>query len=152
MDLDPHGSAFLCFILLMYKFLVLWLENLSRIWIRISKYCGSGIFIPDPDLPIPDLGSRIQKRQQKRGEKKIVISFFCSHKFHKIENYFIFVMSKEKIWANFQMIIELFTQKVSKLSNMGLGSGKTLFRIPDPWVKKAQDPGSGSATRGSALR
>jgi hypothetical protein len=26
------------------------------------------------------------------------------------------------------------------------GSGKTLFRIPDPGVKKAPDPGSGSAT------
>jgi hypothetical protein len=27
-----------------------------------------------------------------------------------------------------------------------LGSGKNLFRIPDPGVKKALDPGSGSAT------
>ncbi len=27
-----------------------------------------------------------------------------------------------------------------------LGSGKNLFRIPDPRVKKAPDPGSGSAT------
>jgi hypothetical protein len=27
------------------------------------------------------------------------------------------------------------------------GIGKNLFRIPDPWVKKAQDPGSGSATQ-----
>jgi len=26
------------------------------------------------------------------------------------------------------------------------GSGKNLFRIPDTWVKKAPDPGSGSAT------
>ncbi len=26
------------------------------------------------------------------------------------------------------------------------GSGKNLFRIPDPGVKKALDPGSGSAT------
>jgi len=26
------------------------------------------------------------------------------------------------------------------------GSGKSLFRIPDPGVKKAPDPGSGSAT------
>jgi hypothetical protein len=37
--------------------------------------------------------------------------------------------------------------------NMGLGSGirdpgsgKNLFRFPDPGVKKAPDPGSGSAT------
>jgi hypothetical protein len=29
---------------------------------------------------------------------------------------------------------------------MGLGSRKNLFRIPDPGVKKAPDPGSGSAT------
>jgi hypothetical protein len=29
---------------------------------------------------------------------------------------------------------------------MGLGSGKNPFRIPDPGVKKASDPGSGSAT------
>jgi hypothetical protein len=26
------------------------------------------------------------------------------------------------------------------------GSGKNLFRIPDPGVKKAPDPGNGSAT------
>jgi hypothetical protein len=39
------------------------------------------------------------------------------------------------------------------LKNMDLGSGirdpgsgKNLFRIPDPGVKKAPDPGSGSAT------
>ncbi len=36
-------------------------------------------------------GSRIQKQQQKRGVKKICCqTFFCSHKFLKIENYFIF--------------------------------------------------------------
>ncbi len=29
---------------------------------------------------------------------------------------------------------------------LGSGSGKNLFRIPDPGVKKAPDPGSGSAT------
>jgi hypothetical protein len=57
---------------------------------------------------------------------------------------------KKKIWANFQRIIELFTQKiVPKLSKVGVwdpGSGKNLFRIPDPGVKKAPDPGSGSET------
>ena len=59
-------------------------------------------------------------------------------------------MLKKKIWANFQRIIELFTQKiVTKLSKIWIwdpGSGKNLFRIPDPGVKKAPDPGSGSAT------
>jgi hypothetical protein len=51
---------------------------------------------------------------------------------------------KKKIWANFQRIIELFTQKiVTRLSKIWIwdtGSGKNLFRIPDPGVKK--DPGS----------
>ncbi len=62
-------------------------------------------------------------------------------------------MFKKKIWANFQRIIELFTQKiVSRLSKIWVwdpgsgirdpGSEKNLFRIPDPGVKKAPDPGS----------
>ena len=63
-------------------------------------------------------------------------------------------MLKKKIWADFQRIIELFSQKiVEKLLNMVLGSGirdpgsgKNLFRILDPGFKKAPDPGSGSAT------
>jgi hypothetical protein len=64
-------------------------------------------------------------------------------------------MLKKKIWANFQRIIVLFAQKLS-LSPQKYGFGirdqkseirKNPFRIPDPGVKKAQDPGSGSATR-----
>jgi hypothetical protein len=132
------------------------------IFCRVSLYiqcCGSGMFIPDPGswfLPIPDPGSRIQKQQQKRGVKKNYChTFLCSHKFHKIENYFSFEVLKKKILANFQRIIELFTQKiVTKLWKYGFGirdprSGirdqeKTNFgsRIPDPGVKKAPDPGS----------
>ncbi len=76
-------------------------------------------------------------------------------------------MLKKKVWTNFQRIIEFFTQKiVNQLSKIwvwdpgsnprseiwdpgsgirGPGSGKNLFRIPDPGVKKAPDPGS--ATR-----
>ncbi len=59
---------------------------------------------------------------------------------------------KKKIWPNFQRIIEIFTPKfVTKLSKICVwnpGSGENLFRIPDPFpgVKKAPDPGSGSAT------
>ncbi len=56
--------------------------------------CLSGILIFYPSR-IPDLGSRIQKQQQKRGVKKIsCYTFFCSHKFHKIEYYFIFYKLK----------------------------------------------------------
>jgi hypothetical protein len=60
---------------------------------------------------------------------------------------------KKKIWANFQRVIELFTKKIVKKllkiwfwdPGSGIrdpGSGKNLFRIPDPGVKKAPDPGS----------
>ncbi len=59
------------------------------------------------------------------------------------------------MWANFQGIVELFTQKiVNKLSKLWIwdpGSGKNLSRIPDPGVKKAPYPGSGSATLDSVI-
>jgi hypothetical protein len=66
------------------------------------------------------------------------------------------------MWANFQRIIELFTQKiVTKLSKIWVrdpgsgirdpGSGKNLFRIPDPGVKKAPDPGSWIRIRNTAF-
>ncbi len=122
------------------------------------------MFIPDPapdfyPSRIPDLGSRFSepgspisdpgsKNSNKReGWKKISCHFFfCNHKFHKIENYLIFEIFKKKFWGNFQRIIELFTQKiVSMLSKIWVwdpGSGKNLFRIPDPGVNKAPDPGS----------
>jgi hypothetical protein len=57
-------------------------------------------------------------------------------------------MLKKKILANFYRIIGLFTQKFSLGSQkygFGIrdpGSRKNLFRIPDPGVKKAPDPGS----------
>jgi hypothetical protein len=61
-------------------------------------------------------------------------------------NYFIFDSLKKKIWAQFQRIMELFTQKVAtKLSKICVwdpGSGINPFRIPDPGVKKTPDPGS----------
>jgi hypothetical protein len=93
--------------------------------------------IPDPDFypsRIPDLGSRIQKQQQKREVKKIRCqTFLCSHKFNKIVNYFSFEVLKKKIWPNFQRIIELFTKKIVK----------KLFTI---W---SWDPGSGIRDPGS---
>ncbi len=55
-------------------------------------------------------------------------------------------MLTKKFLANFQRIIELFTQKTchKALKNMGLGSGIWKKPIPDPspGVKKAPDPGS----------
>jgi hypothetical protein len=68
-------------------------------------------------------------------------------------NYFIFEMLKKKIWANFQRIIELLNQKiVIKLSKIWVwdpgswirdpGSGKNLFRIPDPGSRGQKGTGS----------
>jgi hypothetical protein len=64
-------------------------------------------------------------------------------------------MLKKKNWANFHRIIELFTQKiVTKLSKIWVwdpGSGKNPFRIPDPGVKKASDPGFHIRIRNTVL-
>jgi hypothetical protein len=55
---------------------------------------------------------------------------------------------KKNIWANFQRIIELFTQKiVKKLSKIWVWDPGSDIRdpekpIPDPGVKKAPDPRS----------
>jgi hypothetical protein len=107
------------------------------------------MFIPDPDFypsRIPDLGSDPKTATKERGEKKILChTFFCSHKFDKIENYFIFEMPKKKIWANFQKIIELFTQKfVTKLSKIWVCDPGSEIRkkIPDPGSKGQKGTGS----------
>jgi hypothetical protein len=47
-------------------------ENFEAVFSE-NQCCGFGMFIPDPDFypsRIPDLGSRIQKQQQKREVKK----------------------------------------------------------------------------------
>jgi hypothetical protein len=79
------------------------------------------MFIPDPDFypsRIPDPKTATKERM----EKKICChTLFCSHKFHKIENYFIFEMMKKNIWTNFHRKKKLFPQKiVSKLSKIWL--------------------------------
>ncbi len=65
-------------------------------------------------------------------------------------------MLKKKSWANFQRIVKVFTQKIfNMLSNIWVwdpGSGKNLFGIPDPGVKKALDPGSRIRIRNTAPR
>ncbi len=86
------------------------------------------MFIPDPgSWFITHPGSRIQKPQEKRGVKIIFChTFFSSHKFHKIENYYIFEMAKKNIWPSFQKIIELLPKTLS------LSSKKYGFGIQDP--------------------
>jgi hypothetical protein len=45
-----------------------------------------------------------------------------------------------------ELFIKKIVKKLLKIWSWDPGSGKNLFRIPDPGVKKAPDPGSGSAT------
>ncbi len=126
-----------------------WLSiQYDAVWWIWDVYPGSRILIfTHPGSRISDPGSKNSNKRQ--GWKKICChNFLCSHKFHKIANYCSFEVLKKKIWANFQRIIELFTQKiVTKLSKLWIWDPeKNLFRIPVPGVKKAPDPGSGSAT------
>ncbi len=109
------------------------------------------MFIPDPDFypsRIPDLRYRIQKQQQKTGVKKNVLSYLCRLKNFTNLKINLFFMLKKKIWPNFSKKYRTFYPKNchQALKNIGLGPGKKLFRIPNPWVKKTLDPGSGSAT------
>jgi hypothetical protein len=81
-----------------------------------------------------------------------VKQFFCSHKFHKTQYYFIFDMLKKKFGPIFQELLKFLPKELSpspQKYGFGIrdpGSRKNLFRIPDPGVKKAPDPGSESAT------
>jgi hypothetical protein len=113
-----------------------------------------GCSVADPDFypsrildlgsPIPDAGSETKERGEKISCH--CHSFFCSHKFHIVENYFSFEMPKKKIWANFQRIPELFTLKLSlTLKNMDLGSEsldpeKTYSGSWIQWSKKHRIP------------
>jgi hypothetical protein len=60
-------------------------------------------------------------------------------------------MLKKKFGPIFKELLKFFHQKIfSMLSNIWVwdpGSGKNLFRIPDPGVKKALDPGSATLLR-----
>ena len=118
----------------------------------LSQCGGSGMFIPDPGswfLPIPDPGSRIldpKKATKERGENFFFHTFLCSHKFHKIDNYFSFEVLREKFWVNFQRILEHFTQKVvTKLSKIWLWDPRSGIRkktIPDPGSRGQKGTGS----------
>jgi hypothetical protein len=111
------------------------------------------MFIPDPDIcpsRIPDLGSKNSNKRE--GWNKICChTFFHSHKFYKIVNYFVFEILKKKIWVNFQSIIVLFTQKtVIKLSKIWVWDPGSEIGDPEKtysgsWIqgfKKVPDLGS----------
>jgi hypothetical protein len=117
------------------------------------------MFIPNPGswfLPIPDPGSRIldpgskNSNKRERWKKIWCHNFLCSHKFHKIENYFSFEVLKKKIWANFQRIIELFTQKiVTKLSEIWVWDPGSEIWDPGSGIRDREKAYSGSRIQGS---
>jgi hypothetical protein len=64
-------------------------------------------------------------------------------------------MLKKKIWANFQRIIELFTQKiVTKLSKIWVWDPGSGIRDPGSgiWKKPIPDPGGSRAQKGTGSR
>jgi hypothetical protein len=97
---------------------------------RILIFTHPGSRISDPGSQIPDLGSRSpdpKTATKERGEKKFVVTPFLWPQISQ---------NCKKMWANFQRILELFTQNiVTKLSKIW---------VWDPGVKKvkkAPDPG-----------
>jgi hypothetical protein len=62
---------------------------------------------------------------------------------HKTENYFIFELVKKKIWANLQIIIELFTQKLASSSQkyrIGIRDPEKTYSVSRIQGQKAPDP------------
>jgi hypothetical protein len=105
----------------------------------LDVYPGSRILIFNLSM-IPDL----KTATKKSGEKKFVVNLFCSHKCHKILNYFIFGMLKKNLGQfskNYRTFYKKFVTNLSKIRGRDPGSeiqdsrsgiGKKLFRIPDP--------------------
>jgi hypothetical protein len=110
------------------------------------------VFIPDPDF----YPSRIQKQQQKRGVKKIVvITFFVSINFTNLKIILILKMLKKKFGLIFKYYRTFYPKKLSLSSKKyGFGirdpektysrsriQGSKRHRIPDPdlqhwsWIK-----------------
>ncbi len=132
-----------------WKWNIPWVEDMEKFWVLVSVADpGCLSRIPDPDFypsRIPD--HRFKNSNKREGWKKICChNFLCCQIFHKIAHYFSFDVLKKKIWASFQRIIELFTQKiVNKLSKIWIwdpGSGKNLFRIPNPGSRGRKGTGS----------
>ncbi len=92
------------------------------------------MFIPDPDfLPIPDPGSRIpdpKTSTKEGGEKKFLKPFFVATNFTKLKIILFLKCGRKQNLAQFSKKYGTFYPNI----------------FPSPGVKKAPDPGSGSAT------
>jgi hypothetical protein len=100
------------------------------------------MFIPNAGSRIPDPKTATKERSEK---KIVVIPFFVATNFTKLK-LFDFLNAEENIGPIFKEFYNFLPKKtVNKLSKIWVwdpGSGKNLFRIPDPGVKKAPDPKS----------
>jgi hypothetical protein len=74
------------------------MKNCHILYSDANPGCLSRIVIFTYPSRIPDPKTATIERG---GKEFVVIPFFCSHKFHKIKNYFIFEMLKKKIWPSF---------------------------------------------------
>jgi hypothetical protein len=90
----------------------------------------------------PDLFSSIPDPTTTKKEWGSLLSYlFCSHKFHELEKYFIFEQVEKIFLANWQIIIGIFSKKMS-LSSEKYGfeirhQQKYLSWIPVPGVIKS---------------
>ncbi len=98
-------------------------------------------------LPNPDPESKNSNKRE--GWKQICChTFICSHKFHKIVNYFIFEMLKKKFGPIFKELLN-FLPKILSLSSQKYGFGIRNLRsrvrkkpIPDPGSRGQKGTGS----------
>jgi hypothetical protein len=94
----------------------------------------------------PGCLSRISDPSTASEEKFFCPNIFCSHKYHKIVNSFIFEQAKKIFLAKLLRIIILFTQKfviTCKLSKIWVWDPGSRIRqnpIPDPRSKRHRIP------------
>ncbi len=107
-----------------------------------SKYITLKSSVADPGCLSRILGPGY-KNSNKRAEWKKICwhTFFCSHKFHRIENYVIIEMLKKKFGPVFKELWNFLSKNLS-LTSQKYGVG---IRDPGPeirvqGVKKAPDP------------
>ncbi len=115
-----------------------------RIW---DVNPGSRILIfTHPGSRISEPGSKISNKRE--GWKKlVVIPFFVATNFTKLSIILFLKCWRKKFGPIFKELLNFLPKKLSlSFQVWDPGSGKNLFPFPDPGVKKAPDPGSGSAT------
>jgi hypothetical protein len=120
-------------------------EVYSVSWILVFSIPDPGSRIPDLGFRIPNPGFRIQQQhQQPQQKRRGKVSCFCSHKFHKIVNYFIFKLVQKKIVSQVTKNLSIFYTKIFLLSSqLRRNAEKNLsgsWIWTHAWVKKHRIP------------